>query len=238
MLYSKKGNFIFVANPKTGTTAFQKSVKTIDDSARINTFPNKYRDIKIPGHATAQRIKELIGNDYESSKKICFVRNPYEKVVSAYFFLINGKPLVHGSVFNYNKNINVFLKALKTQLTILLAKTLPFEIWSMLYTYKKNLDYVLDERGKFLINYICRTEVIDEDLKFVFDSIDYEKKDLFNLNKINKSKHDAAEKYFSKKWHKKLFDRKYKNEIKFYNSLKNNYHTDLIGKDVSFLYID
>ena len=217
MLYSKKGNFIFISYPKTATTAFQKVIKAIDESATTNSFPKEHCNIKIPEHSTALKIKNLIGDDYESTKKICFVRNPYEKVVSAYFFLKNGKPLVKGSIFNYNDNLKNFFYALITQLKIYLAKILPFEIWSILYPFKKNLNYILDDKDEFLVNYICKTETIIDDLMFVFDTINYEKKNSFTLKKINISKHNKAENYFHRKWHKKLFEKNTKEKLNFIN---------------------
>lgn len=154
-------------------------------------------------------------------------------MVSAYFFLNNGKPLVHGSVFNYTKNPVVFLKALKTKMTIVLAKLLPFEIWSLLYTYKKNLSYITNNDDRIIINYICKTENMVEDLAYVFDAIKYNKKHEFQLKRSNSSEHKKADSYFNSEWHKKLFDKKYKKELMFYNSLQNNYHQDLYGKHFS-----
>ncbi|WP_274475262.1 sulfotransferase family 2 domain-containing protein [Mangrovimonas aestuarii] len=197
MLFSKTGNFIFIANPKTGTTSFQKSIKKIDHSAIINSYYLDDRAIKIPEHATADKIKQKLGDQcYNKHKKICFVRHPYEKVVSAYFFLNNGDPLTKGTIWSYNSNLRIFLKALKTQVAIYFAKLTPFQLWSLVYNYKKNIDYIADDNGTIIVNHICRLENLSEDLNQVFNDISYSLKSEFNLNRINTSKHKSVDLYF------------------------------------------
>lgn len=72
---NEESKFFFVHIPKTGGTS-------IDDS---NLFESpRY------GHAGLKRFKKLLGNDYYSYKCFTLVRNPWDRLASAFYYISEG----------------------------------------------------------------------------------------------------------------------------------------------------
>jgi sulfotransferase famil protein len=90
MLISEKLKIIFISNPKSGTTFIQNQLMKIDRLAQLNKLPDLlFFSKQISGvdeHITAAKLKSIIGGAWESYKKIVFIRNPFDKAVSGYFF--------------------------------------------------------------------------------------------------------------------------------------------------------
>ncbi len=220
MLVSHKHKFIFIANPKTATTAISKFLRTHDESIVANRFENETKKIKFNEHAFPTVIKQKLDDEYNNYTKFVFIRHPYEKVVSAYFFLKNGKPLTKGSVFKYTDSLRNFLTALLIYFNVLSTKIIPFKLWSLIRPIKKNKSYLLDSSETFIVNYIGLTERLDEDLKKIMQALHVELNNFEGVQKINTSSHKSHEDYFQSGLHKKIFDRIYAREIELYQIIK------------------
>ena len=91
ILHSAK--IIFVHIPKTGGGSIEKSLGIYGSDNNGNLTPDlsilygKYKN-KFLQHLTISEIKERNIKDFESYKKISFVRNPYDKIISEYLWRI------------------------------------------------------------------------------------------------------------------------------------------------------
>ncbi len=77
MIISKSHRFIFVAVPKTGTSSIENALQSY--SAKITRRFNK--------HATSRKlIRDLPEGMWDDYYKFAFVRNPYDRIESWYFY--------------------------------------------------------------------------------------------------------------------------------------------------------
>ena len=211
MTISEELKYIFISNPKTGTTAIQKYLKKLDANSLQNRMPEKYPQhlvSDIDEHITANELAKRMGEVYNEYKVFTFIRHPYDKAVSGYFFYQNGKV-----IFNSTDKRYYFALA-----NIILARILPFTVWSLIKPLKTNRGYLVDNNGRCLVNYIGKTENLKEDFFTIANMLKIDVTKEYSVEKINTSKRDTDFlKYFKFKWHKWIFDRKYKNDIDLYN---------------------
>ncbi len=132
-------NFIFIHINKTGGSSIEKALK----------LPFE--------HLTAlEKIEEVGREKWEQKYTFAVVRNPWDKVVSHYHYRV------------------------QTNQTDLATKPVEFRDWVRL-AYAKNdpmyydnpkmfmpqFDWIADQDGQILVDYVCRLEDIDEDFRAV-----------------------------------------------------------------------
>ena len=76
--------FLFVHIPKTGGTSIEQAL----DAKRLFSLNEKvmYGVRFAPQHYTPPILRSILGSEYEALIKFCFVRNPYTRMVSEYFW--------------------------------------------------------------------------------------------------------------------------------------------------------
>ncbi|MEQ8704196.1 MAG: sulfotransferase family 2 domain-containing protein [Phaeodactylibacter sp.] len=218
MTSSAKHKFIFIANPKTGTTYIQNILKcNIEDSLQ-NTILTNEKVFNFGEHVPPSIVRKDMAEFYNIYKKVVFIRHPYDKVVSSYFFLKNGNPLTKGNIWAYRLKLKTLIRAIVTYLNTITARTIPFEIWSILRPTKRNSKYVLDG-NQFVVNYIGRTEYLEPHFHSIFSEIGITlkvKNEIGQFSK-NKSAHNEPSSYFKEgSMHKKIFDFIYRKELELY----------------------
>jgi len=77
---SHKYKFIFIAIPKTGSSSIRYALNDYSDIRSKNDPNSPYAH-----HVPASKLKEHIGC-WEEYFKFAFVRNPWDLVVSSYFY--------------------------------------------------------------------------------------------------------------------------------------------------------
>lgn len=120
MIICKKDNkyYVFMSNPKCGSTTLNSIVlkslakyiihhgtKTFFD---CNNNPN---DINY-NHCSLQGVIEYLKNSQINRNDviiICIIRNPYERVVSNYFFHLKNKKINYINSTDRNEDIKIFL---------------------------------------------------------------------------------------------------------------------------------
>lgn len=70
--------------PKTGGVSLQKFLLS-EKLMKLETF-KKYNNI----HRTLVDLKKLTGKNYPTFIKVAVVRNPWDRLVSSYYFIKNG----------------------------------------------------------------------------------------------------------------------------------------------------
>jgi len=212
MPISHAENIIFIHIPKTGGGSIEKSLGIFGEDNNGSLNPNLNilygkKNNKLLQHLTISEIKAIKDKEYKTYKKITFVRNPFDKLLSEYFWRIQ----------LYGKNKIDFKY-------FLMEEVIPRK--NKINTYVKNfykdekiissMDIHYMEQYKFLIN----NNNLDVDSIGKFEDFESDFKKLFNkklLNyKINKSKVDYFY-YFSKKFlpkfiKKRLYRKFYDND--------------------------
>ena len=223
ILHSAK--IIFVHIPKTGGGSIEKSLGIYGSDNNGNLTPDlsilygKYKN-KFLQHLTISEIKERNIKDFESYKKISFVRNPYDKIISEYLWRIQMygkrklefKEFLLEEVIPRKHNINKFVKNFYKDESLI-----PFldahYVNQTNYLYQNKI-LAIDEIGKF--------ENFENDFKRIFN------KKLTNT-KIHKSKINYTY-YLTKKLlpnflANKMYRKYYNHETK--EIIKNEYSEDL-----------
>lgn len=223
MFFSNKYNILFIASPKTGTVSIHEALEKLDPAGERRKIliankeiTSKDLDQGIIGHARARELKKAIGDDeYDKLNTIAFVRNPYSKLVSSYFFNKTNSLLkafhLKGESKKLKRSINYFFSTV-------FAKVLPFKIWALLYPYRSNISYLTDYDGSLIVKHIGRTEYLNEDFQNIMNNLNVDAKHI-QVGKKNSSTHKAHEHYFKSVWFKKKIYNKMKLDIDLYNTI-------------------
>ena len=188
MYISHKHKAMFIHIPKTGGT----SIKTLLLQNNFTEFnlhqsPDKSND-DITGEyrlGTALRAKRGISDDiWNSYFKFTFVRSPYERMISNYYFL------------SYN-NIMPFNKFITHKLTT------TDHIW---HSELSQSTHIYSKTNKLLVDYIGRFENLQEDFNIICNKIGlshitlpHVNKSIYNKDNINELlNHDTKEIIYNK----------------------------------------
>ncbi len=214
MVSSPDYKYIFIANPKTGSTTVEHYLREWDKSYLHNRYIDESGNIRtgIHGHIRPRDLKRIMAEKYDDYRVFIFIRNPYDKAVSAYHYYKQG--LRKKIEFGKNKG------NLSLVFNLILARLLPFSIWSLVKPMKSNHEYLTDVDGRVIVDYIGITENLSIDLKEIANELGLKGVLEERVGKSNTSKRDQDYgKYFSKKWHKKWFDAIHKRDILIYNEI-------------------
>lgn len=218
MLLNQKHNILFVAVPKTATTAVQDWLLHENLGFKKGDQHINGRTIKLREHYTALKARELLGKDfYDMLNVIAFIRHPYSRLISAYNFYRGGgkaKSIVSKTTKNKTKRI-------LHSMQYVIAKLLPFSIWALVYPYRDNRRYCVDENENLIISHIGIYENLVRDMKVFLRDIKLNA-DISNLSYLNKSRPKASDEIIKNKFFQKLLLIRHKNlkeDLKFYNHI-------------------
>lgn len=184
MIISHKHRFIFFAVPKTATHAVRKTLRNhlaTDDWEQQTLFGKQL--LPIPelaaighGHISARQVKpHLTDETWNTYFKFSFVRNPFDRFVSACFFLNRERP-------NFERTAPAFMKqAIKRSRFQQRALGLP------------QAHFLTDSGGELAMDYVGRYETLQESIDFICDRIGVPSSD---LSRKNASQHHAYTKYY------------------------------------------
>ena len=109
MPYYKEKNILFIHIPKTGGTVIENQLKTKFKQSLyggiIRTSPYNGGSPQHLFYKTIFEHKEKLNVDFQNIKVFCVVRNPYDRILSFYFWS-KGK---NNQVFNRNEFINFII---------------------------------------------------------------------------------------------------------------------------------
>ncbi|WP_339715038.1 sulfotransferase family 2 domain-containing protein [Cyclobacterium amurskyense] len=204
MIISHSHKFISFAIPKTGTHAVRFALRPfleVGDEEQVALFHHsklQTGDFKKRknGHITALEIKPHLSPEiWTSYLKFAFMRNPYERFVSACFFK---HPLLSKEYTNVTK-CRAYMKLLIQR-----------ESNQTSLFFKPQCDYITGEEGEILVDFIGQTENMEKDLKSVFSRLNLPFK---SPEKINSSNHLPYRSYYDEElqslishFYKKDFD--------------------------------
>jgi hypothetical protein len=186
MIYSPKYDFAFLASSKTGSTSIHNYLKNIND-------PNKIVKTKIGDdkHINFKKYKKKYKKNEGFS--FAFVRNPWGRVLSWYFFVKNSKNPKRNSS---NLSFSEFIKERQN-------------VWAA----KPQGQFDFTEGCSF----IGRMENIQNDFNFICEKIGIEKIELKKSNSrslIKKQEHFSF--YYSQK-DREIVKERFSKDIEFFN---------------------
>lgn len=102
-------------------------------------------------HATAMEYKTRLGHAFKDYFSFTIVRNPWDKMVSQFFF--NGHKWVEPGT-TFKEYIQLFAKGKQ------ISRYSPF-----------HLPYITDDKGEIIVDYIGKFESLNESMKHVYNKI-------------------------------------------------------------------
>ena len=199
MIINKKYGFLFVHIQKNAGSSIKKELSNFEDTSEYKYW-----------HSFIDPEIENLQNYF----KFCFVRNPWDRLVSWYNMMLSKG--IHNDFSGYllsnSKNFSEFL-----DLTNIIYETNKFEC-NDLYLYPKSisfnqLDYVSDNDGKILVDFIGKFENLQEDYNQICDKIKIKS---FRLEKINQYNHKDYKSYYNDRDIEKVYNL-YKRDIEYFD---------------------
>lgn len=153
MYLSKKHKAIFIHVPKTGGKSINSILKKNNfKSINLHQSPDKSNDDKTGAYklGTVQRaLRGLSDETIKNNYKFAFVRNPYDRAVSNYYFLgYRGK-------MSFNTFLKTELKKVR-------------DVWHHTLTQSQHIH---DKDGKLIVDFIGKFENLQEDFNKICDKI-------------------------------------------------------------------
>ena len=180
---------IFIHIPKVGG----ESIRSF--------FSNDDRNIS--KHATARQIRDYIGKDlWDEYFKFSFVRNPFSQVVSMYHHLRKtllypdqtkrkyGKRIMHpkkACLIAIKHSFNTYVKRIYKEKQIQ-DEALRTKSWPVNH-FQPLSEWITDEEGRIIVDFVGKLESIDEDFQFVCRKIGYKGHKGLKLPHLNASTH-------------------------------------------------
>ena len=166
MLLSIRYRFLFVHIPKTGGTSIRAALRYYKWSdpyriplflcSRLSAFTGHRLACKLPRHAKIIAAHEMLPRDFfDSLFKFAFVRNPWDLQVSSYHHILRERPHLLADI----KDFETFIK-------VKLDPDRP-PVYHFDVTTTPQSDYLIDLKGRILVDYIGRYESLEEDFKGV-----------------------------------------------------------------------
>ena len=219
MLISDKHNFIFIHVWKVAGTSITKALekyaynpdkylpKLILNKAGINSdyinqlFKRVDRlDILSPyatfsRHTRAKQVKQrLTAQEYDKFYTFAFVRNPWDWEVSFYHYVLSRKEHAQHEQIKAMGNFEKYIE------------------WKVNRDFDLQKDFVTDDSGKIIVDFIGRYENLSEDFQTICDKLNLDA----SLPHANKSQRKTYQQYYNSHT-KKLLEKCYREDIDFFN---------------------
>jgi len=204
MIISHKKKFIFIHIYKTGGTSvtslfapyarFIEKISThyyltkniisvINKLGRLQDEGNKWIN-GVHKHAKAVELQEYIGRDlYSEYFKFAFVRNPYDLQVSLYHYIKDNKGHRDHQIANKLSFEDFVLREIKNKAPL-------------------QSDFLINN-GSVIIDFIGKTENLDDDLKKIANILDVDYESIGKLNQSKRLKNYRL--YYSDKLKKQVY---------------------------------
>lgn len=186
MLLSHNKKFLFIAVHKTGSTSVRRLLSKYCEKKATSDKKSAYFY-----HAKASVVKDefmMCQYDWNSYFKFAIVRNPWDRVVSAYFYR---KKMTNKWKSNPPKD--KFYKDVNDSFSYELANSENFKDWVQKFLINGDKEivthqykYVTDENNKIILDFIGKIENIKSDIEFIFKKINLHDLTLPQMNQLNR----------------------------------------------------
>jgi len=207
MLISHRHKFVFihvykaagsslrdVLNPSAAISWSQSSIR--DKWIGLTNLDSKCFSTHYGGHDTALNLKNHFPKTrFKEYFKFAFVRNPWDWQVSLYLFGLKDKNHFQHELFKSFANFEAYLD------------------WRIREDLHLQKDFLVDESGNLLVDFVGKLENLKEDFEYVCNKIKIQSIDLPHLNKSNSEKYQR----FYNERTKQLLAEAFKEDIEFFN---------------------
>ena len=153
---------IFIHIPKTAGISLVKSI---------------FGDVTLEGHRSVSFYKQVFGNRYSDFFTFTIVRNPWDRLYSAYKFLEKGGINIH------DKNaFDIHLAIYKDFEDFVLNGLNEKIIWEIMH-FIPQYEFVCDKNGKIIVDYVGKFDSLNKSLDEINDIL----KSDFKLEHHNKT---------------------------------------------------
>lgn len=205
---------IFLAVPKTGTTALEYHILSISKKFNRNVLmDNTGKLTSVHKHISISEIKNLLNEEFWNYKFVAIIRDPIDCTISKYRYYKYGRA-------NQRLQENPKKQSFKKILKIKLAHFLPFYIWILIYPLKINLKY-LQLNNNIPANLKCYTfNLLNKSPEIICNNLLSDKFHSISIPTINKTK--SKNKISISSFSMLFLKLKLRKEIIFYNKIKKN----------------
>lgn len=190
MPYSPRHQFIFTHIMKTAGTSLMKRLNEMegDGGLLLKGPPNReinhicgFRPISAMEHLTPHQIRKVIGwHAFNTAYRFTIVRNPWDRVVSTYFWIRQGDP-------NADPNMKTFCQNHSFE---------EFATAERFFWPPLQFPHVFSPKGKCYHHKVCRYENLEQDLQEVFKNLGLE---FTSLGHENKTSHKPYTEHYTPK---------------------------------------
>lgn len=206
MLISHKYKFIFIHNPRTGGTSIRKMLYPCLSETDIKGSDNNPYYF----HSTALELQQEIPSDiWNSYFKFVFVRNPWDKAVSQYYYFSQTGQMdriitdFHAKFNKQFKDFNSWLIGCcvdykQKQNCAQESKKSSREDFDTWYkrtdlSWFQNINFTADRSANCIVDFVGRYENINEDVRKILEKIGLKA----DLQHENKATHNVYRKYYN-----------------------------------------
>ena len=193
-----KDNYIFVHIPKTAGESLEHSLSGYNQFKYFTSYD--YINNRPLQHLTAAEIQRELGVvEFSKYYKFTFVRNPFSKCVSEYFWWKR-----------FSQKITSFREWVYQELSSLITQNQTRSVYQ-----KHNVEqykFIFDRNGSKLINFIGRFENLQNDFDIICDKIGIPLQQLPHKNKTN---HKHYTEYYDDET-REIVAQKYARDIEYF----------------------
>jgi hypothetical protein len=202
MIISHQHKFMFFAIPKTGTHSVRFALREHMNEKDLEQV-GLFKQSKLPfkkladlhhGHLTYQEIDAYFKPLTDQYYKFAFVRNPYDRIISYYFFTKQPKDLAPAL---HKEEIKKILTKENIESRILM---------------RPQWEFLCDNNGKIKMDFIGKVENFKADLRSVFTHLKLGEP---QYHEINKSSHLPYTEYLDDEL-KQMIQQHYKNDFELF----------------------
>jgi hypothetical protein len=207
MILSHQKKFIYIHVYKVAGTSIRTVLKEFDDSTRSDFPVNenlkfylgqrfKFLSRWAIDHIKIKKVKELLPDQvFGHYFKFAFVRNPWDWQVSLYHYMLQSTVHPQHALINKMKTFDEYIE------------------WRINEDLELQRDFLYDDSGNQLVDFIGRFEKLQEDFDMICTRIPISKT---ALPMANKSKHTHYKEYYNAHT-KKLIGDAFKKDIETFN---------------------
>jgi hypothetical protein len=150
---SHKYKCIFIHIPKTAGNSIERTC--LFDDQRESTREN------VGGHLPARKIRDKYPDKYSDYFKFTVVRNPYDKLLSCYYYLKQADNIRNEKLVRLKKKI------IKSGNFHNFCRYVLHEEANIITHLKPQTDFICDENGAVIVDYIAKLENLKNDVKII-----------------------------------------------------------------------
>jgi len=200
MIISDSKKFVFVHIPKTAGTSIEHSLQQYSTPLKKFATSSIKKKIVRNRHSGACALQQVLGEQWDKYFKFAFVRNPWDLMLSHYFYFRTsaGKSIRH--INTRKMGFNEYIRW---------DFNLPIEQSGFIIGFS----YFLDINNVIALDYVGKFETLENDFRLVQRRINIPIK---HLPVTNKTKHNNYKTYYNGK-SKRIVKKAFEKYIDYFN---------------------